>query len=477
MKVLAAAACILLSSTLYAQQYLIKYDIQSQRTNYYKINQQDTSKIKNIDLHKNGRILLQVNNYNPFYWNAKVTAYKNPVDEEVGYGDVFNPFSVLAGGMGDLMSSLPMLDMPKSRGNDISHEGLDDASFNYIKTAAKYTESYDDIQQLSAKLEELQIAKLQLTELKYDINKSEASIKSEAQATVKKVLATDQLELGNVLEIGKNYNSKLNNALQQAGTLITTLQQQQKLVNANTVYEDKTLKQIGETASYSFEKIAPIRVAQQSNPNLLLDEVAAVAKLYKDISTANFRFSYAVKNEEDISDLKLELYPKPEIGSKDTLVQYFELNRKRNIRIKNSVGVAFSYFDANNRSYYIGADSVIRNGKKDVFTPLLSTFIHFYAGKTSGIKWGGAFGFGIPLQGDKKDVNFLLGITAAFGKNEPILITFGAAGAKVNKLINGLEPGDKTTLTDAAKLTTTGYGVGGFLGITFNLGGLGIGKK
>ena len=476
MKVLSAAVCFLLSSSLYAQQYLIKYDMQSQHTDYYKIQQQDTSKIKNIDLRKNGRILLQVNNYNSFYWNARVTAFKNPVEEEVGYGDVFNPFSVLAGGMGDLMSSLPMLDLPKSRGQ-LSRENLDDATYTYMSTVLKYTENYDDIQQLSAKLEELQIAKLQLTELKFDIIKKEAGIKSDAQAIVKKVLDTDQLELGNVLEIGKNYNNKLNNALQQAGSLINSIKEQQVTVKATAVYEDKTLKEIGETAIKSFEKISSLRLAQQSNPNLLLDEVAAVAKLYKDITSASFRFSYAVKNEEDISDLKLELYAKPEIGSTDTLVQYFELNHKRNIRIKNSVGVAFSYFDANNRSYYIGADSVIRNGKKDVFTPLLSTFIHFYAGKTSGIKWGGAFGFGIPLQGDKKDVNFLLGITAAFGKNEPILVTFGAAGAKVNKLVNGLQTGDKTTLTDPAKLTTTGYGVGGFLGITFNLGGLGIGKK
>lgn len=476
MKVLAAAACVLLSSSLHAQQYLIRYDIQSQRSHYYKIDQQDTTKVRNIDLRKNGRILLQVNNYNPFYWNAKVTAFKSPVEEEVGYGDVFNPFSVLAGGMGNLMSGLPAIDLPKNRGT-LSPEGLDNATYHYLSTATKYADNYDDIQQLSAKLEELQIVKLQLTELKYDINKTEISIKSEAKATIKKALNTDELELGNVLEIGKNYNNKLSHGLQQAGTLISSLKEQQVVIKPDTRYEDKTLKEIGETAFQSYDKLSSLRQAQANNSNLLLDEVAAVAKLYKEISTASFRFSYAVKNEEDISDLKLELYPKPEISSKDTIVQYFELNKKKNIHIKNSVGVAFSYFDANNTSYYIGADSVIRNGEKDAFTPLLSTFIHFYAGKSSGIKWGGAFGFGIPLEGDKKSINFLLGLSAAFGKNEPILVTLGAAGAKVDKLVNGYKAGDKTSLTDPARLTTSGYGVGGFLGITFNLAGMGIGKK
>ncbi len=476
MKLYASCFFLLLSSACFAQQYLIKYDMQSQQTKYYKIQQADTAKIKNIDLRKNGRILLQVNNYNPFYWNAKVTAFKNPVDEEVGYGDAFNPFSVLAGGMGDLMNSLPKLDLPKSRG-EISRENMDDVTYQYLSTAAAYAQNYEDLQALNAKLEELQIAKLQLTELKFNIQKKEGDIKREAEKTVTKVLSTSELDLGNVLKIGKGYNSNLNNALQNASSLLSNLQQQQKTVNNQAVYEDRTLREIGENAGSSFKQLDRLRSAQAANPNLLLDEVAAVAKLYNEISTANFQFSYAVKNEEDISDLKLELYPKAEIASKDTVVQYFELNRKKSIRIRNSVGVSFSYFDANNRNYYIGADSVIRKGEKDLFTPLLSTFIHFYAGKTQGVKWGGAFGFGIPLQGEKKDVNFLLGLTAAIGKNEPILVTLGAAGTKVNKLAFGYSLGGKTSETDPAKLTTSGYGVGGFLGITFNLNNLGLGKK
>lgn len=477
MKLFSAAVCCLLSSSLFAQQYLIKYDIQSQRSNYYRISKEkDTMKIKNIDLKKNGRIFLQINNFNPFYWNAKVTAYKTPVEEEVGYGNAFNPISVLAGGMGDLMGGLPQLDMPKNRGN-LSREGLDNVTYSYLSTATKYADNYDDLQQLAAKLEELQMAKLQLKELKYDINHTEGEIKSSAQEAIKKALDTDKTDLATVLSIGKNYNNRLQNSLQEAGTLVNSLQQQQKLVNPHTVYEEKTLKEIGDNAVSSYEKIARLRSAQAANPNLLLDEVAEIARLYKEISAANFSFSYAVKQEEDISDIKLELYPKTDSLLKDTVVQYFELSRKKNIRIRNSVGVAFSFFNENNTSYFIGADSVIRKGDKDLFTPLLSTFIHFYAGRVKGVKLGGAFGFGIPLQGEKKDVNFLLGLTAGFGKNEPILLTVGAAGARVNKLTNGYKPGDKTTLTDPAKLTASGYGVGGFMSVTFNLSNLGIGKN
>jgi len=477
MKILSTAICCMLAGSLTAQQYVIKYDIQSQRTNYFKVDRNDTAKIKNIDLKKNGRIMLQINNYNPFYWNARVTAYKNPVDEEVGYGDVFNPISALAGSMGGMFSSLPNLDLPKSRGGDFVAEGVDNATAKYLGTAAKYAGNYEDLQLVNSKLEELQVAKLQLKELKYDINHSESEIKSNAQATVKKVLGTDQLDLGTVLTIGKNYNNRLQSSLQLAGELVTSLQQQQKQVNPNTVYEDKTLQEIGANAMNNYDRIGRLRAAATTNPNLMLDEVAAVAQLYKEISNANFRFSYAVKDQEDISDIKLELFPKADSLSKDTVVRYFELSKRKALRIRNSVGVAFSYFDANNRNYFIGADSVIRKGEKDLFTPLLSTFIHFYAGRSAGVKWGGALGFGIPLQGEKKDVNFLLGLTAAIGKNEPILITLGAAGAKVQKLTNGYQLGEKTPETDPAKLTTSGYGLGGFLGVTFNLSNLNLGKK
>lgn len=477
MKFISVAFVCLLSSSLQAQQYLIKYDIQSEKSDYYRINKEkDTIKIKHIDLKKNGRIFLQINNYNPFYWNAKVTAYKNPVEEEVGYGNAFNPISVLAGGLGDLMGGIPKLDLPANRGS-LSREGLDNATYSYLSTAAKYADTYDNLEQLASKLEELQLAKLQLKELKYDINQTEAAIKSSARATVKKALNTDELDLPAVLKIGKNYNSLLQRSLQDAGSLVNSLQEQQKSVNLTTVYEEKTLKEIGEEAVSSYDKIARLRSAQAANPNLLLDEVAEIAQLFKEISNANFKFSYAVKQEEDISDIKLELYPKLDSLSKDTVVQYFELSKKKNIRIRNSVGVAFSFFNENNTSYFIGADSVIRSGEKDLFTPLLSTFIHFYAGKVKGVKLGGAFGFGIPLQGEKKDVNFLLGLSAGFGKNEPVLLTIGAAGARVNKLTNGYKLGDKTSLTDASKLTSSNYGIGGFVSVTFNLSNLGIGKK
>ncbi|HRD58009.1 MAG TPA: hypothetical protein PK504_08150 [Ferruginibacter sp.] len=476
MKILSTAVACILFIVANAQQYVIKYDIFKQKSNYYRVNKEDTVRIKNIDLKKNGRIMLELNNYNPFYWNAKVTAYKNPVDEEVGFDNAFNPISVLAGGLGGIMNGLPNLDLPKKRGN-LTADGLDNATFNYLSTVENYTSNFENLQQVSDKLEELQTAKLQLKELKYDIRHDEAYIKSNARANILKVLGTDQLDVTSILKIGKAYNLQMQNCLQQAGIHIKNIQQQQKLVNPNTVFEDKTLKEIGEAAVLNYEGMSQLRKAAAQNPGLMLDEVALLAQLFNEINNASFKFSYAVKDQEDISDIKLELFPKADSISKDTIVQYFELSRRKMLRIRNSLGIAFTYFTANNRNFYVGSDSIIRSGKKDLFNPLLSTFIHFYAGKSGNVKWGGALGFGIPLTGEKKDINFLLGLSAALGKNEPILITAGAAGAKVNKLTNGYALGDKVNFTDASKLTTSGYDIGGFVSVSFNLSNLNLGKK
>lgn len=455
-----------------AQQYLIRYDLNTQKTNYFKIENKDTSRVRNIGLKKNSRIFLEVDNYNPFYWDAKVTAFKTPVQEEVGFAEAFNPISVLAGGLQDFLGGFPILDLPKSRGavND------NDPKERFISTASHYADSYNKLQELNEKYDQLQVAELQLKELKYDFSKTEREIKAEAQAAVVKVLGTDKLDLANSINLAKQYNQQLTSALQTVISLNNQLQQQITTIDGSEEYDGTTLRDIAQKATTSFSNVAKLKQMQERNANFFLEEVVSVAALYREINSANFHFSYAINSEPDLSDLKLEVYPRG-AESKDTVVQYFQLEGKKQLRIRNSVGMAFTHFRANNTSYYIDNRNIIRSGGKDLFTPLLSTLLHFYSGRTTGVKFGGAFGFGIPIQGEKKDINFLLGATAGFGQNEPILVTAGFSGAKVNKLVNGYKIGDQTTETDPDNLTTSGYDLGAFLSVTFNLSNLNISRK
>jgi hypothetical protein len=449
---------------LHAQQYLIRYDLSSMKSNFYHIGQ-DTSRVKKVDLKKNGRIILRVENFNPYYWNAKVTSYKNPVDEESGFGNAFNPLAILTRGFGDIMSNLPMLDIPKSKGI------ATDPNSRFLSTAAKYSEEYEKVQMLTDKYEELSIVQMQLQELKFNNVKTEVAIKSEARDLVVKTLGTDSLSLLTFVHLGKQYNNELVNALYELSNLNKDLQDQMPLVNPDNRVDGKTFKEIAQKTNSSYSALSKITSLQQNSPAFMMDKVVEVGNLYRDIEKANFNFTYSVNTEPDLSYLKLELFPKDNTISKDTMVQYFQLNGKKNMKIRNSVGVAFGYFNANN--YFIDNDSVIRKGKGDLFVPLISTFIHFYSGKTTGFRWGGTFGVGIPVTGEKKDINFLLGITTALGQNEPILLSAGFSGGKVSKLANGYETGQKTKLTSTDKLLTSSYDIGGFVSVSFNLGSLG----
>ncbi|RYF85275.1 MAG: hypothetical protein EON98_07025 [Chitinophagaceae bacterium] len=367
MRYLIGLLAIAAGTTASAQQYMIKYDLNSFKSNYYKIDG-DTTKVRNVNLKKNGRVILKVENFNPFYWNAKVTSYKTPVQDEAGFANAFNPISAIAQGFGSLMNGIPLLDLPNAKGNGT------DANSRFLNTAAAYADNYKKVQEISEKSDELQLVKLQLQELKFDFSKTETQIKTEAKELVRSSLGTDSLNLLNAVNIGKQYTVELNTSLDEMSRL-----------NA----------------------------------------------------------------------------------------QFFQLNGKKALKVRNSVGAAFTYFTANNTNYFIGADSVIRKSGKDLFNPLISTFVHFYSGRMAGIKLGGAFGIGIPLTGEKKDINFLLGLTTAFGQNEPILLSFGVSGAKVNKLTNGYEVGQKVKETSADKLVSSGYDIGGFVSVSFNLSNLG----
>jgi hypothetical protein len=459
-----ASLILVLPSLVNAQQYLIKYDLNSLKSNYYRIGS-DTAKVRTLDLKKNGRIILQVDNYNPYYWNAKVTTYKNPVQEESGYANAFNPLGILSQGFGDIMSNIPFLDLPKSRGNGT------DANSRFLNSVARFSQNYEKVQTAMAKYEELSIVKLQLKELKYNNVKTEAAIKSEARELVRNSLGTDSSNIITYIRMGKQMNSELLIAMDD----LTASAQEMRTdgLDMNARVEGKSFGEMSNQVAKSYSSISKVKDFIQKDPSFLVDEVVEVGSLYRDIANAEFNFTYAVNTEPDLSYLKLELFPRIDSVPKDTMVQYFEIKGKKQMKIRNSVGVAFSYFKANDTKYFINADSVISESRSNLFNPLVATFIHFYGGQSTGFRWGGNFGVGIPLTGDKKDINFMLGVSTAFGQNEPIMFSAGFVGGKTNKLTNGYTTGQKTKITDPDKLVTSSYDLGGYVSISFNLSTLG----
>jgi hypothetical protein len=199
------------------------------------------------------------------------------------------------------------------------------------------------------------------------------------------------------------------------------------------------------------------------------EQTNKVAAAYLSITQTSFKYNYSMNSDPDITDLKAEIYPLAETGIKDTLVKYFPVETKI-LKLKNSVGIAFSHFPGSYHSYFVKPDTTIGKERGNLFVPILATYVHFYSSGRSGFKWGGTIGFGIPLFGEEKDFHFLLGISAILGRNEMVIISAGASGTKVNKLKSNYKVGDKVLPQDVNSLTKPVYDAGVFFSVSINFG-------
>ena len=446
-------------------QYVIKYNLHNSKTSYFRVNRNDTTEVRRMKAKNNDRINLTVENYNPFYWNVRVTAIREEADQK-GENTGFNPFSALAKGLGGVFGNMPLLDLPEARGFSEDDEN------KFIRTASLFQDHYLRIKELNEKRERLYVTKAFLNDLKLDPRKSEAEIKRQAQTAVSSVLNPDSLDLFSSYYVAKAFAADFANSVDSAKQLSSQLQQQLKKVNPEEEISGRSFAGIAQSVKNSVNVIENVERLTKTKENDLVSDVMELVNLYREIINANYRYNYSITSDAELSSLKMELYPKIELPVRDTMVQFFPVKESRGLRIRNSVGLTFTYFEGHRYRYLIGSDSIIRRTERDLFTPLISTFIHFYPARRHGLKLGGTLGFGIPLTGEKKDINFLLGLAAALGEQEPIIISAGVSGAKVNKLTDGYVVGKKTTERSEDKIVTQGYGVGGFISVAFNFNSL-----
>ena len=95
--------------------------------------------------------------------------------------------------------------------------------------------------------------------------------------------------------------------------------------------------------------------------------------------------------------------------------------------------------------------------------------INFYPVMSENFNLGGSFGVSIPITGETRGINFLLGPTIFLGSKSRISLSGGVAYGTVNRLTNGLEVGDATTITDLDSFNKSVYDFGYYFGISFSL--------
>ncbi len=228
--------------------------------------------------------------------------------------------------------------------------------------------------------------------------------------------------------------------------------------------------------------------AYQSNAILLDSALSSVNDL--DLATlTDLRTTYLVMMENDFTqtsrhtvtgdhlNLKIHLTPIdsveiPGLATKNAAP--IELTVYGGLQIRGGVGVSFGGFFKQPNDYFV-RDSIIHSSSKDVFSPYLTSFIHFYRQSRSSASFGGSFGVGIPIGGNSglEAIAFFLGPSLVMGRDQGIVLSGGLFGGKANQLSGGYSVGDYFDADAGLLKTESVYRMGYFLGVSFNL----IGKK
>ena len=156
----------------------------------------------------------------------------------------------------------------------------------------------------------------------------------------------------------------------------------------------------------------------------------------------------------------------------DTIKKWITIYKKEPLRFRNTFGFSFVSFAENRWHYFVNANNIIARETADQFQPVVVSYLHFYAPRDKGFRWGGSLGAGLPVGGDNTKLNIMLGLSTFLGKNDPVCISAGVSGTQVKKL-SGYSLGDKVTfsaLTDNNFASV--YRVGYFLALSFNPGSL-----
>lgn len=141
-------------------------------------------------------------------------------------------------------------------------------------------------------------------------------------------------------------------------------------------------------------------------------------------------------------------------------------------KVNASVGIGFGRFFKQPERYFV-QDDVIRAESGDRFTPIITSFFHFYWQSAGNVSFGGSFGIGLPIvsSNESQSASFFLGSSLYLGRRERLVLTTGLMGGRVTRLANGLEVNDVIDLGGGVLPIYNPYELGYFVGLSFNLFG------
>lgn len=515
MKRLPLLAGLLLAATMaFGQELEIRYYAQNDSIVYLL----DGTPTKKPRTRAGQMVTLRIINYNNYLYQATVTAK----DEKVASAPTVSNLNGLAPGGGEgggsplgMLMGLFNAPVPLSFNPDNfnaadrgSGFGNASAAIQNITREFKNTTAYikvleEDLQQngqdIQHSLESQRISGIAVDEikkLKLNPNIPPQKIKTLSKEYLGTILGTEQadaLSLGEVLKKAdaaqqlpqsldhySKYIDTLTMEMDKVGAMQSALEELQAepaFVESIASYHaagSQRLAQYRQTAETAQEQLP--KVQDLSVPTLL-----ALRYQLEELEANDFSYTYRTIAEGDALSLQLALQPVDSadaLGARSRQLPSLQVPVYGGFKVNASVGVSFGGFFEQPQAYFI-KDSTIVAEDKDKFLPIITSFVHFYPQSAGNVSLGGAFGVGLPLGGENgaQSISFFLGPSLIMGKGERITLNAGLMGGKAKRLGQGYAVGDRYVYEPGPSIgsegdvvpTRTGYELGYFLGVSFNL--------
>jgi len=240
-----------------------------------------------------------------------------------------------------------------------------------------------------------------------------------------------------------------------------------------------TASATGELGALRMREAGAVQTQLDANRTLALEEIQRLKKLLIQLESTNFEYarSYPVRTDQlDLTVQVLESDLAESLDNDNTKTLYKTLNFRFDAvggwRVNTGVALTLNNFGGSSKEYFVTAEGQIGEDDNNYFTPNLSTLISFYPELGRGLNLGGAFGVSVPISTGEQNisgVNFLLGGSLILGRQNRISLSGGLAYGPVDKLTNGLRPGDVAPSGNPKDFTRRVYDIGYFFGISFTL--------
>ena len=470
---------LFLSVALYAQQYIIRYDMATEELQYLKIKRPgDTVTASVIDMNKARRINLQLLNTAGSYRQQVILHEQEELQEAIlipGLGSASTPE-----GLSGIISKAETKNLDTEKFMEKMF-GKDDNKVFHMESAGQQTA----MQQFAFNYNSFTNAfsnwkKAMLMEQEYKrLWKDMALIRYNLGITAEKAKTTARNNMQAVFPgTGDNIAAAelMNNVTDPAPLAAAVQTTYNKLQETYKTFPSSGLRSAA--ADSLMEQATGLQMLPAAAVRSGIgtaELISRITELYRQVLNDNYTrlTPLNISNKTVMAEIQFT----PEIDSltatainytaKDTATRWIAVYKKQSLRFRNTFGFSFVSYAENRWKYYVRPDSTIAREGADQFQPVVVTYLHFYSPRDRGFRWGGSFGAGFPVSGENKQLNIMLGLSTFLGKGDPVCITAGVCGTQVKKL-SAVQLGDKVNTLDYTIQYNNVYRAGYFLALTFN---------